>query len=544
MDGPPAEEGIHQIEELSRAIDDLRRRVNALEQQSVIALPHSLGFRSEAPPQLQSPEVPSGLVAQFGRLLLGIAGAYLLRAITEAGIVPELTGVIVGLIYAGAWLIASLRTPGINRVALVLEGLTASAIATPLLWEATTRLHVISPSGAASALAIFIVLGQIVAWKHDHSALAAITALAGSITAIALMIATLDPVPFVTALLVAAAITEYGAIREHALSWRWIIALAADFCAFLLVYLVSRAQGLPEGYAKIPATAVFTIPLTLVAVYLASTAIRTLGRGLQISLFEILQSAAVVTFVIVSNLRVPHALGCAIIAAAVTCYLVSFSRTTRRRTRNFHVYATFGAALLLVGSFLLLPTSITVFLWSILALSAIWFGQREKVITLRVHGVAYLLAASALSFKLGFAWPPAIAALLAYSLILGIKPVKTQPLLQRIPAAIIVALLVWAAYTVFGTALIAAHLGASVIPALRTILLSLIAIALGWFGRRSNRVELVWVLYPWMTYGAVKLIAEDFQHGRSLTLFFSLLVYGGTLILLPRLLRRTPARLD
>jgi hypothetical protein len=41
-----------------------------------------------------------------------------------------------------------------------------------------------------------------------------------------------------------------------------------------------------------------------------------------------------------------------------------------------------------------------------------------------------------------------------------------------------------------------------------------------------------------MLFGAVKLAAEDFQQGRSATLFLSLLVYGGTLIALPRLLKR------
>ena len=79
------------------------------------------------------PEVSSGLLAQLGRLLLGLAGAYLLRAITEAGILPELTGTLLGLLYAGGWLVASIRTAASNRLSLALEGMTASAIAAPLL---------------------------------------------------------------------------------------------------------------------------------------------------------------------------------------------------------------------------------------------------------------------------------------------------------------------------------------------------------------------------------------------------------------------------
>src|SRR5579864_664472 len=244
MDGPPVQEGIQQLEQLIQAIDDLRRRVAALEQCSAVAVPEA-----DLPPSPQVehtalPDLSSGLLAPVGRFLLGIAGAYLLRAITEAGILPGLTGTVVGLLYAAGWLVASTRTAASSRVAL--QGLTASAIAAPLLWESTERFHVMTPVGAAAALAFFIVLGQIVAWKHDHNAIAAITALAGAATAMALIAATLDPVPFAIALLISAAVVEYGAIRNHALAWRWIIALAADFSAFLLVYLATRSHGVPE----------------------------------------------------------------------------------------------------------------------------------------------------------------------------------------------------------------------------------------------------------------------------------------------------------
>jgi hypothetical protein len=48
-----------------------------------------------------------------------------------------------------------------------------------------------------------------------------------------------------------------------------------------------------------------------------------------------------------------------------------------------------------------------------------------------------------------------------------------------------------------------------------------------------------------MIFGSLKLLAEDFRQGRPVTLFLSLLLYGGTLVALPRLLRRAPpARLD
>jgi len=536
MDGPPVQDAVHQLEELIQAVNELRRRVDTLEQRSVVAAPsgRTLPALSVSPKPL--PEVSSGLLAQLGRLLLGIAGAYLLRAVTEAGILPQITGAVVGLLYAGTWLVASIYTAS-NRVSLALEGLTASAIAAPLLWEATTRFHAISPSGAAAALAFFIALGQMVGWKRDHDAIAAITAAAGSITAVALIIATLDPVPFAIAFVVVAAVVEYGAIRDHALTWRWITALAADFCAFLLVYLLARPQGLPEGYAPVPVAAMIGVQIALVAVYLASTTTRTLVRRLRIAWSEILQLAAVVSFVVVSNLRVAHGVGAGMIAAAAACYLAALSGTTCPLRRNFRAYATFGVILLIAGSFLLLPGPTSVALWSVLALGAIWFGERQDKLTFWIHGVIYLLAAAAVSFKLAVPWPPALAAVLAYGLMLWIASSKGEAMIQRLPMGVVAGLLVGSAYGTVNAGLARSHLDASFVATFGTVLISLIAIALGWFGKRWNRTELIWILYPWMTFGALKLIVEDFQRGRSATLFLSLLVYGGTLIAVPPLLR-------
>ena len=82
------------------------------------------------------------------------------------------------------------------------------------------------------------------------------------------------------------------------------------------------------------------------------------------------------------------------------------------------------------------------------------------------------------------------------------------------------------------------HVEPAAASTVRTVVLSIVALTLAWFGSSKNLRELIWILFPWMLFGAVKLAAEDFERGRSATLFLSLLVYGGTLIVLPRLLKR------
>ncbi len=559
MHGPPEVE-THQLEELIHAVEDLRRRVAALEQAGAPALSSAGSEVSLAPNGASAPDVSSGLLAALGRLLLGIAGAYFLRAITEAGILPPLTGTLAGLAYAAAWLVSTLRISSGHRLSVAIHGVAAAAIAAPLLWEAAVRFHTLTPTGVAAALAVFVVLGQAFAWQRDHAALAAVTALAGSLTAIALIIGTLDPVPFAAALAIAAAMVEFGAWRGRALDWRWIIALAADFCAFLLVYLLSRPRGVPEGYAAIPVFAAGALLIALVAIYVASIALRTLVRGHLVGWFEILQAAIAAALAIGGGLRISHGAAASVIAivcllAGVACYLAAFGGLAGRPARNFHAYATFALLLMSVGSTFLLSTQWTAVLWSALALAATALGLRVRGNTLQFHAAIYLLAAALGSGVLDYAAGAmtggarlaspvsfgaifcAVATALTYAAVLRTRR-ESGVWLERIPAVLLAALLCWSWTGLAAGFLASAGAGSPFAGALRTILVAAVAVALAWFGRRWNLSELIWVLVPWMIFGAVKLVADDFRQGRSATLFLSLLVYGATLIAVPRLLRR------
>ncbi len=110
---------------------------------------------------------------------------------------------------------------------------------------------------------------------------------------------------------------------------------------------------------------------------------------------------------------------------------------------------------------------------------------------------------------------------------------------DRLPAAAIAALLCWSWAGIAVGALLHAGFSVPLADTLRTALVALVALALAWLGRRRNLTELIWILIPWMFFGAAKLVAEDFRRGQSATLFLSLLIYGATLIALPRLLRRS-----
>ena len=538
MDGPPTKDGTQQLEELIHAVEDLRRRVAALERQTEPAAIYEPSAPAE---QLPPSDFSPGLLAGLGRLLLGIAGAYLLRAITEAGILPHPAGALVGLVYACGWLLSSIRIFSANRLIVALQALTAALIAGPLLWEATVRFHSLSPAGAAAALALFMVLGNLVAWRGDLSVIAGVIAMGGSVTAIALIAGTLNPVPFVIGLCAAAAVVEVGACRDRALSVRWITALAANLCAILLLYLTTRPQGLPEGYAPVPIPAVIAIELALAAIYVASTVTRTLILRLPIAWFEIAQVAAVLALAIGTGLRLGGnvAIGASCLVAGAVCYLIAF--TGRRPNRNFHAYATFALLLTTIGITLVFSGFAPEVVWSLLGLIGTWLGARWKANTLRFHGAVYLIGTAASSGLLTYLPPPSSAVLcaivtaLAYGAIVRLRNRRVSSTAERVAAAISVALLCWSIVALAG----------GFESTLSTVVISTIAIALAWFGRHWNLPELIWVLYPWMVFGAAKLLAEDFRHSRPAALALSLLVYGGALIALPRLLRRArPPRAD
>ena len=76
---------------------------------------------------------------------------------------------------------------------------------------------------------------------------------------------------------------------------------------------------------------------------------------------------------------------------------------------------------------------------------------------------------------------------------------------------------------------------------LRTFVLSASALLLAWAGGRWDRQEFGRLVYPVMALGAYRMIGVDLHQDRTAALFLSLLLYGGALILLPKLIRARTA---
>jgi hypothetical protein len=194
--------------------------------------------------------------------------------------------------------------------------------------------------------------------------------------------------------------------------------------------------------------------------------------------------------------------------------------------------------------FLCLAAATTAFLYS-----------RTGKLSLGMHASFYLAAAAADSPFPSYAqnalagtvpgnpdwrvWVVAVSALLCYAIGSRVsEDNRKRRLLWVVPAvlfsfaaaALAIVAIVWLASGRVG-------LIASRLSVVRTVVTCLLALALSYLGSRSKRVELRWVAYAAVAFGALKLLFEDLRFGNAGSLVVSLLFYGLILILIPRLTR-------
>ena len=543
--------------ELEHELAALAQRVAAIEER--LGINAMAAAEEQAGPVAaaagESPADPTELLPAFGRALLGLAAAYLLRAVTESGSLPGRMGVALGIIYAIAWLVWAARTPAERRIQAALHSLTAVLVLAPLLWEATLRFHAISNWTAGGLLLFFTIFGLAVSWRKNLLIVATIATLAGVGTSCALLVASHDVLPFTFVLLAIAAAVESSACLDHWLSERWLAAAAADLSVLLATWLVTNARGVPDTYAPIPHSWLLAAQVALLAIYLASVIVRTLLRHCTFTVFETAQCAAAFLISVSGGLQLSPAMAVVAVVCGAACYVVSFAVLERTgRDRNFYTYSTFGILLALAGSRILLSGDAAAAAWTAVALACIWAGGAFRSLTLQMHGGIYLVLAlvfsgafrQAAAFVLGSAdWPGAeplaislgaLAALMAWLL-----AVRAESQLFRTAMA---AVLAWLGAGIAAGMLAAAYHGIfgadashAYCATLRTAVLSVAALGLAWAGTRWKAAEWTRLIYPTMALGAWRLVMDDLHQDRKAALFLSLLVYGAVLTILPKLRR-------
>jgi hypothetical protein len=550
-----------QLREIERSLASFDRRLTILELErpSTVTAPSAV-VDAPATTGTVGREQFTATITFVGRTFIGLGGAYLLRALTDSGIVPRRIGIVAGMLYALIWFVAADRAGGRGRrLSASFHALVATLIAYPLLWEAMVRFEDLSPAGGAVALAIVTAVAFGIAMRRDMQPVAWIAVCAALPTAIAAISLTGALATFAIYLIGLGLLTLWIGYAWDWVWLRWPVAFVADVTVLALTLAAVGGRS-PQRPAL-----VIAVEMLLLNGYLSSFVVRTIFRARDVIAFEVAQTVATLAIgfggaVFVAERTGAGAAGLAVINLlfGAGCYVVAFVFMRQGRPRNFHFYSALALVLVITSSGLLSSSSNLAIVAATLAIGATWAGKRLRSVTLTVHGAAYLLIAGIASGLLAAAavalfgpvsaeWtlfgPVQLAVLAGYVLCCMISPpMPAAPAYTRVPRAFMIALLVWSgagAAVAFVTSSIVHATGApadaGIVATVRTGILAGCAILLAWTGHHERFRESAWLLYPVLAAGGIKLLVEDLPVSKPATLFVALAAYGLALIAAPRL---------
>jgi len=559
-----------QVRALAHQLEAMEQRLSALEG-CAAPPPASDG---EVPAVERLPPPPALAVPGFdarrwttalGRAFIILGGAFLLRALTDAGVWPPAAGVSLGLIYAAGWVISSDRAAMAgDRVRALFDGGTALIIGFPLIVEATMRFRLLDGESAALALAAFSAVTLSSAWKSNLRALAWVGTVGGMLTGLTLMVRVGVVAPYSLYFTALGAGTLWlGYLR----GWKALRWLTGALAVAGVLGVTSRALADPP--ADSAGTAWF-VQGALLAAYFASIAIRTLVRGRQVIVFEVVQTVFVLPAAVGGAFAVSRAagegglvLGGALVALGVIAYLVSFPFLPResRGALNFYFYSTLALAFVLVGLQTALTGAPRAVAFTVLVglLAAAW--SRSGRVSLGGHAAVALAAATmasglvdlAAAAFIGVVSEPggaAVLVMLAAVILTGTVAAGCdlpRPRATDVPA-LVIALVAVAGGAGALTLLVAGaarglglpDLDPGALATVRTAVLSLVAVGCAMVDRPGRFSAAGKMAYPVLAAIGFKLALVDLRYSTPATLFVALAVYGAALVLVPRL-RRAPA---
>ena len=316
---------------------------------------------------------------------------------------------------------------------------------------------------------------------------------------------------------------------------RGVPALLADFVIWMLVSVMTPAETVPESYHRTSPLTISILCFALLAIYGGSIGVRKFALRQRFSIFEIVQCVLAFVLTTWGMLRATKgsaswALGILFLLLSAVFYWGALSYfADEPYLRNRRVSASWAAALLVAGDFLVVSANLRVPFLCLAALAAAFLYSHTRKFSLGLHASFYLLAATTLSplpayvgkalagslpTTLGWnVWIVGVAAVLCY--VVGARVLEDRDkrrLLWVVPAML--AGFTSAASIVVAVSVLAAgrmELSPSRLSVVRTIVNCVLAFALGFAGSRWKHVELRWVAYAAVAFGTLKLPLEDLR---------------------------------
>jgi hypothetical protein len=464
-----------EFQALDLRLREIEARLSRLEQPAASA-------RSEAETQLPAAiDGPAPLIdlALAGKSILILGGAFLLRAATESATLPKAAGVTLGLSYAAAWIVVAVFAARAGRrTASVFGAAAASAIAYPIVWEATTRFGVLTAQSAAAILALFSIALIVAGRLYSMQWLAWIAATGATVDALLLAYATNELEPFLIELTVVGG----GALLVSMKYVAWLLAIESDLFAVLLIALTLFNDKKPFAVAWLLLFAV--VWLSKPGIHAVSGALVGFGGAAAI----LLQRGAPATAIAIAEL----------IAAAVL-YFFAF-----RRDETYDSIAASIAAL--CGTLLILPPLFRAIAWGIAAVAAAEIARRRSSIAFSIQSVVWGAVAAIGSFVIAV-------------------PFCFVAFLRR---RNLVLLAIAAAGATFA-------ITRDLTPLLRTVVLAVASLALAICGYKWRMREASQLAIAGLIVTGVQVVAEIFRNGTAVMMFVALAVYGGAMLGIARL---------
>jgi len=560
-----------EVARLEKRLQTLEERVHALEHPLEARWPHPSPEPEAGLAALTAaaaPLAPAGSIfSVLGRAMLGVAGAYVLRAVEESSSLPRLAVAAAGIAYAFAWLVWAARTRGGLRFTGAIYAGTSALILAPMVWELTLRFHVISPAMAAAVVCSFALVAVGLTWGRDLKPVLRAGSVAAAGLALALAVSSHTQMPFIVVLLIIAAICEFAPGMESVPEVRALVAMAADAAIWILIYIYFAPQSAGEEYPSLGRATLLAPGVAIFLLFASSVGWQTLARRRKISILATIQTtiAFLLAAVSVADFGPQGSvviLGAVCLALAAAVYAAVFTVFERaKEPRNAAVFSAWGAALLLAGSSLCLPPLATIALLGAAAVAATLVGSRRNRLAMEFYGMVFLLAGAAESGLPSFlvsafvgtpqgapaadVWIVAFTVTICYA---AAQPHKGESWMPQtlhlgfaaLAAAALVALLVEG---LTGLATLRIQPGAYHLAFIRTLTLCAAALALVFSGAHWRRVELTRLGYAAMALVAIKLVTEDLRHGHLAYIAASIFLVALTLIAAPRMARATQTAL-
>lgn len=556
-----------EISAIATRLEQLEKRVYALEHPGSAVAVEKRVLTNEWSPSgtTKTPATTAGAFSIVGRALLGIAGAYLLRALADAQILPDAALACVAITYAFAWLAWSARRKREEALAATVYSCTSALILAPMVWELMLRFKMLPAWVAAGVLAGFAVAGSLMGARRGLASVVWVSSLTGAGLALALSIASRNMIPFISALLLMAGVQEYESVLGRAGGVRVIVSLTADVAIWALIYIYGGPKNARASYATVSRMVLIAPGVLLFLVIAAGVIYATVFARRRISVFEIVQMTAAFLLgacglIYFGPPASAIALGVSCLLMAAAGYALALNRFGDEGGRNLEVFAIWSGALMVAGSLLALPSRVVPFWMGSWSVTAGYIGARVLRMNLQVHSLMFLVVAAAGSELLNWiaselaGAEPLNAAVAAYFVMLCaigcyawvVRSRETDWKHEAIRLAFAV-LLSGAAVALLVQGL-TGILALKVLPQvhhlafIRTLSVCAVAVLLGFSGARWGRSELTKVGYAALALLVVKLAMEDLRHGRLAFIAASIFLFAITLIAVPRVAKARAAK--